>query len=168
MSRFRKSFHYQHPIESVWAALTDRQALAEWLMPNDFEPVMGRRFRLQVDPMPGFSGINECEVIAVEPPHYLAYTWRVIPAKPRDDAPPTLTVHWRLEKEGNGTRLILEQEGLEQLNWWWRMSMRGGWRRRLQSHLPRVLDQMEDGRLRTTGFIRRDYGVKTVPGHFAK
>jgi uncharacterized protein YndB with AHSA1/START domain len=27
---------YQHPIRSVWRALTEREALAAWLMPNDF------------------------------------------------------------------------------------------------------------------------------------
>ena len=35
---------YTHPIEKVWAALTDPAALAQWLMVNDFEPRIGKRF----------------------------------------------------------------------------------------------------------------------------
>ena len=35
-----------HPIERVWRALTDREALAQWLMPNDFEPVVGHSWAI--------------------------------------------------------------------------------------------------------------------------
>jgi Activator of Hsp90 ATPase homolog 1-like protein len=35
---------YRHPIDRVWAALTSSEALAAWLMPNDFQPVPGHRF----------------------------------------------------------------------------------------------------------------------------
>ena len=38
---------YAHPIGKVWAALTDPAALAEWLMVNDFEPQVGKRFTLR-------------------------------------------------------------------------------------------------------------------------
>ena len=34
----RKEVFLPHPPEDVWLALTDPQALAEWLMPNNFEP----------------------------------------------------------------------------------------------------------------------------------
>ncbi len=39
----RKEVFYPHPRDKVWAALTTPEALAEWLMPNDFEPVVGKR-----------------------------------------------------------------------------------------------------------------------------
>lgn len=65
--------------ESVWVALTDPKALAEWLMPNNFEPRVGHTFRFHVDPMPGFSGISECRVLEVEEPSRLVYTWTVLP-----------------------------------------------------------------------------------------
>ena len=32
----RKEIFLPHPPEDVWLALTDPQALAEWLMPNNF------------------------------------------------------------------------------------------------------------------------------------
>ena len=40
---------YPHSIEDVWTAITDARALAEWLMPNDFQPVLGSKFRMMVD-----------------------------------------------------------------------------------------------------------------------
>jgi len=58
---------YAHPIERVWGALTDREALAAWLMPNDFTPRIGHRFTLTVEPGSGWSGTIACEVVALEP-----------------------------------------------------------------------------------------------------
>jgi uncharacterized protein YndB with AHSA1/START domain len=72
----RKEVFLPHPPEEVWLALTDPQALAEWLMPNNFEPVVGRKFRFQVDPMPGpYPGGSECEVLEVDAPRRLVYKW---------------------------------------------------------------------------------------------
>jgi DNA-binding transcriptional ArsR family regulator len=45
----RKEF-YPHPIEKVWAATTDPAALAVWLMTNDFELRVGKRFRFWNEP----------------------------------------------------------------------------------------------------------------------
>jgi len=65
----RKEVFLPHPPEDVWLALTDPQALAEWMMPNNFEPVVGRKFRFHVDPMPGpYPGGSECEVLEVDAP----------------------------------------------------------------------------------------------------
>ena len=71
----RKEVFYPYPREKVWAALTTPQALAEWLMPNDFEPVVGKRFQFRVDGMMNYSGITDCEILEVEPPERLVFTW---------------------------------------------------------------------------------------------
>ena len=47
---------YPHPIERVWRALTDSEAMTDWLMPNDFEPKIGHKFRFHTKPAPGFDG----------------------------------------------------------------------------------------------------------------
>jgi uncharacterized protein YndB with AHSA1/START domain len=141
----KKDVWLPHPPASVWTALTDPQALAEWLMPNNFEPRVGHVFRFHVDPMPGFSGINECKVLEVDPPRRLVYTWVVLPKAPDAAPPPPMTVTWTLEPEGEGTRLQLEQAGLEVLNWWWRFSMATGWKRRLRTSLPRVMRNAATG-----------------------
>ena len=56
-------------------ALTDRAALAAWLMPNDFLPEVGHRFAFRTKPAPGFDGTVHCEVLTVDPPRELAYSW---------------------------------------------------------------------------------------------
>jgi len=163
----RKEVFYPHPRDKVWAALTTPEALAEWLMPNDFEPVVGKRFQFWVDGMLNYSGITDCEVLEVDPPKRLVYTW-VSKMKNRPDHP-ALTLVWTLHEEGSGTRLVLEQSGLEALSWWWRFSMKHGWSRMLKTLLPKVLGNVSDDGSFTPGAItKRDYGTKTVPDHFAK
>lgn len=169
MSRtIEKSVYYTAPPEAVWTALTDPRALAEWLMPNDFQPVVGRVFRFHVDPMPGFSGISECRVLEVDPPRRLVYDWTVVPKIVTTRRPPPMLLTWTLEPEGTGTRLRLHQTGVEALNWWWRLSMNHGWTRMLEKLLPRVLGHVHDGGFTPGAITRRDYGTKSVPDHFAK
>jgi uncharacterized protein YndB with AHSA1/START domain len=36
---------FPHPPEKLWRALTESPLLAQWLMRNDFEPLVGRRFQ---------------------------------------------------------------------------------------------------------------------------
>jgi uncharacterized protein YndB with AHSA1/START domain len=69
----RKEIRLPHSPEDVWLALTDPQALAEWLMPNNFQPIVGRKFRFHVDPMPGpYPGGSECEVLEVDAPRRIS------------------------------------------------------------------------------------------------
>jgi len=37
------------PPEKVWRALTQDPLIEEWLMQNDFEPVVGRRFNFHAN-----------------------------------------------------------------------------------------------------------------------
>lgn len=90
-----------HPPSEVWDALTNRDRLAAWLMPNDFEAEVGRRFSLDT----GSWGITECEVLEVQPQRLLRYTWR--------NGPLDTEVMWRLVPEGRGTRLLLEHRGFD-------------------------------------------------------
>jgi uncharacterized protein YndB with AHSA1/START domain len=87
----------------VWEALTDPRAIADWLMDNDFRPVVGHRFTFTTRPRPGFNGIVDCKVLAVEPERRLVYSW--------DTGPHRTTVTWTLEPHGQGTRVTLLHEG---------------------------------------------------------
>ena len=165
----KKTLHKEvflpHSPEKVWVALTDRAALAEWLMPNDFKPVVGHKFRLQVDGMGSFSGLNECEVLAVEPNRRLQYNWVVVSkdrSKPRH-TPMVLT--WTLTPENRGTRLALEQTGLEHLSFFNRLSMSFGWGTMLKRWIPTVLAHVSEGNFSSGGkrLIKRCYGIKTIP-----
>jgi uncharacterized protein YndB with AHSA1/START domain len=64
-----------HPPEKVWRALTQAALMEEWLMKNDFEPVVGHRFNLRSQPMPHWNGVTDCEVLVVEPYKRLSYSW---------------------------------------------------------------------------------------------
>jgi uncharacterized protein YndB with AHSA1/START domain len=96
---------YPHPIEKVWRALTDSAALASWLMTNDFEPRAGKRFTLRGAPDSGWRGFIECEVIEIEPPVRMVWSWLST-----DEGQPT-RVEFRLEAVEAGTRLNLSHTG---------------------------------------------------------
>src|SRR5580698_2446399 len=64
-----------HPPEKIWRALTQGALIREWLMDNDFQPVINHPFTFRSAPMPGWNGIIDCEVLAVEPNKTLSYTW---------------------------------------------------------------------------------------------
>ena len=59
---------YPHAIEKVWRAITDPDAIGQWLMKNDFQPRVGHRFQFRAPPGKGWDGIVNCEVLTVEPP----------------------------------------------------------------------------------------------------
>src|SRR5262249_23129352 len=67
---------YRHPVRQVWEALTSSEGLAAWLMPNDFEPRLGHRFTFQTSPDQQWSGIVQCQVVALEELKRIAYTWQ--------------------------------------------------------------------------------------------
>ncbi len=41
-----------HPPEKVWRALTETSLIDQWLLSNDFQPVVGHKFTLRGPPMP--------------------------------------------------------------------------------------------------------------------
>lgn len=130
---------YPHPIERVWRAITNSDAIAAWLMPNDFEPRTGHRFTFRQAPGRGWSGVVECEVVALEPPHRLAYTWR------GGNLPVTL-VTFSLTPENGGTRLRLEHSGFAaggRAGLTIRDILASGWNSKvLRERLPALLDSM--------------------------
>jgi uncharacterized protein YndB with AHSA1/START domain len=96
---------FPHPIETVWRALTDSAALASWLMPNDFVPRIGHRFSLRSPAIPGWPGRAECEVLEMDPPWRMVWSWRSADMR----APTTLT--FELSAVPAGTRVTLRHAG---------------------------------------------------------
>lgn len=98
-------FQYTTSIEKLWAALTDSSKLAKWVMENDFKPVVGHRFQFRTQPVGGWNGIIDCEVLIVDAPNRLSYTWV--------SAGQENTVTWTLQDLGDGkVNLHLEQTGI--------------------------------------------------------
>src|SRR5262249_31128933 len=67
------------PPAKVWKALTEPALLAAWLLPNDIRPEIGARFTFQADAEAG-GGTIECEVLDVDAPRLLRYSWRAADA----------------------------------------------------------------------------------------
>jgi uncharacterized protein YndB with AHSA1/START domain len=59
-----------YPPEKIWRALTQSHLIEEWLMKNDFKPVVDHRFNLRAD-----WGAVDCKILAVEPNKTLSYKW---------------------------------------------------------------------------------------------
>jgi len=98
---------YPHPVANLWTALTTQDALAAWLMPNDFEPALGHSFTFQAVSAGGWNGRIDCTVTTLTPLQQVAYTWR------GDPNPWETLVTFTLEPAENGTRLRLEHSGFE-------------------------------------------------------
>ena len=126
---------YPYPPERVWAALTSSEALAAWLMPNDFVPEVGHEFTLRTRPAPGFDGIVRCRVLELDPPARMVWSW----AGGSIDT----TVTFTLEAAGTDrTRLRLHQVGFHGLGGQLtRRILAGGYPRLLGQRLPAWLDQ---------------------------
>lgn len=170
----RKSYFYPYPPEKVWVALTDPHALAEWLMPNDFKPVVGHRFMFQTDPGPCADLHTECEVLVVEPPHRLSYSWACVPRKAAKPRCEPMVVTWTLAPEGEGTRLEFVQEHLQNIPWIWRRMMRFGWGMMHKRLIPKVLARVREdaGDLAfEPGAIpleKRCYKARMIPDHLVR
>lgn len=62
--------------QEVWDGLTDPDALADWLMPNDFVAEVGRSFTLVPDHPTPWNGDVECRVLQLLPPKRMVWSWR--------------------------------------------------------------------------------------------
>jgi uncharacterized protein YndB with AHSA1/START domain len=92
-----------HPPEKVWRALTQSPLIEDWLMKNDFQPVVGHRFSFRATPVPNWDGIIDAEVLVVDPPTRLSYTWVSFGLH--------TVVAWTLTPTATGTHLRMEQSG---------------------------------------------------------
>ena len=125
-----------HPPEKLWRALTQPHLIEEWLMKNDFKPVVGHRFNLRGD----WGGMLDCEVLAIELHRTLSYTWD----HKHDDAAYDLksVVTFTLIPTSTGTRLRVEQSGFRPDQKQAYGGARAGWQQFL-ANLEQVLTQTD-------------------------
>lgn len=96
---------FAHPPDRLWRALTQPHLIADWLMKNDFAPMVGHKFNLSGE----WGGTLECEVLAVEPGETLSYTWDYRHDDPQFDLRSVVT--FTLTPTAAGTHLRMEQAG---------------------------------------------------------
>jgi uncharacterized protein YndB with AHSA1/START domain len=112
VSEYKVIREYPYPIEAVWEVVTAPEWVAQWTTtgqggrPEGFEPVAGTRFRFVGKPTIGWAGVVYCEVLDVDAPHLLRYTWRG-----DQDTDAVTVVSCRLEPVHGGTRFTWEHTG---------------------------------------------------------
>ena len=94
---------FTHAPEKLWRALTESPLIAEWLLKNDFAPTVGHKFQFRSEPVQGWNGIIDCEVLSVDPPKQLSYTWGSMGLG--------TVVLFTLAPAKGGTHLRMEQSG---------------------------------------------------------
>jgi uncharacterized protein YndB with AHSA1/START domain len=121
-----------YPAEKIWRALTVPELLAEWLMQNDFTLQVGHRFTFRAKPVPGWSGVVNCEVVEMEEPRLLSYRWG--DGTESDTGLRTL-VTWTLTAVDGGTLVRMEHSGFRPVDDAGYRGMGAGW--------PGILQRLE-------------------------
>jgi uncharacterized protein YndB with AHSA1/START domain len=151
MSEFSITQEYPHSAEKLWHALTDPELVPLWTstgrggQPEGFAADVGNHFRFVGKPVPGWNGVVECEVLAVEPPVMLRHTWK-------GDEREASIVTWRIDATPAGSRLSYEHTGFRGIDGIIMSKLVLGpiRRRMLRKGLPPILDAIDDsGHLRT-------------------
>jgi uncharacterized protein YndB with AHSA1/START domain len=128
-----QQFFFPHSPEVVWEYLTKSELLQQWLMPNNFKPVLGYDFEFTTKPIPSLDldGIMYCKVLEIVPFKKLTYTWKA--GSGNGDISLDTIVEWTLIVKDNGTELQLKHSGfkeIENLNIY--NGMTSGWMQNIQ------------------------------------
>ena len=119
-----------HTPETIWKVLTRSDLIARWLMQNNFEPGLGRRFTMKAQPMGDWDGTVACEITTWDPPRRLAYTWvGGSSTNPRYGSALDSTVTWDLSTVAGGTHVRMVHDGFRSPgNDMGYDAMSGGWK----------------------------------------
>ena len=122
-----QKWFFQKSPQEVWDYLTKPELLAEWLLENDFKPVVGHKFRFRNTREAECECISYCEVLEIIPHKQLSYTWKNKNGNGETDVDSVVT--WTLIPKNEGTELQLQHNGftaMEELH-----SHAGGWTKHL-------------------------------------
>ena len=156
MSDIRIVRDYPHSPAKVWRAVTDPDLIPLWTAtgaggrPEGFTPVVGTKFQFVAKPKPGWNGVVDCEVLEVDEPSLLRWSWT------DTSSGDVSVVLYRIEPHGDGTRFIYEHTGFTGVGGFFMAQLLGHVRRKMLSvGLPAVLDDLDDeGGLRLGSTLR--------------
>jgi uncharacterized protein YndB with AHSA1/START domain len=94
---------YAHPIDAVWSAISEASEISKWFIDADFKPEVGYSYTFTHEDTQIVG-----EVLAVDPPTELVYTWCV------KGTGIVTTVRWALTSTGAGTEVKLEHTGFDE------------------------------------------------------
>jgi uncharacterized protein YndB with AHSA1/START domain len=141
----KHQYFFTHPVATVWDYLTKSELMAQWLMKNDFEPVLGHEFQFSTGgkPNPNFDGIFYCKVLEIVPFKKLVYSWNCGPGKGQINLESVVT--WELEPRENGTEVFLDHRGFERAeNLDMYHGLMHGWLEKFQK-IEKLLNPISDG-----------------------
>lgn len=128
MATLSLDLQFSSSINNVWSALTKSDLVAQWTWANDFKPVVGYSFKFRGEPNEWWNGTISGEVLEVEEPYKLVYTWEV--------GSEAHVVTWTLRKTTDENTLVhLEQTGI--------------------TDKPEVLEGFKSGQLELTSKLKK-------------
>ena len=136
---------YPHSPEKVWRAVTDPALIPLWTATGaggrteGFATVVGTKFQFIGKPKPGWNGVVDCEVIEVDEPSLLRWTWT------DTSTGDTTEVVYRIEPYAGGTRFTYDHTGFTGLSGFFMAQLLGHVRRKmLNQGLTAVLNDIDD------------------------
>ena len=146
MSEIRIVRDYPHPPEKVWRALTDPALIPLWTSTGaggrleGFVPAAGTNFRFVAKPKPGWNGVVDCEVLEVDAPRLLRYSWA-----DGNGGGYVTQVAYRLEPRADGARFSYEHTGFTGVGGLFMSKLLGRVRTKMLSQgLPALLNDLAD------------------------
>ncbi|MGW4242926.1 SRPBCC family protein [Nocardia sp. NPDC004722] len=141
---------YPYTPVQVWQAVTDPALVPLWTAtgrggrPVGFRSEPGARFQFIGKPTPGWNGIVDCQILEIDAPKLLRYSWT------SGEGGQLTTVTYRLEPRDTGTRFTYDHTGYTGVGGLLLSALLGRVRRRMLSvGLPAVLAELDaDGHLR--------------------
>ena len=98
---------YNAPVEKVWNAITDKEAMKQWYFDlKEFKPEIGFEFQFEGG-SEEHTYLHLCKITELVPGKKITYSWRY------DGYEGNSFVTWELFPEGDQTRLKLTHTGLE-------------------------------------------------------
>ena len=137
-TEIKRQWFFKQAPEEVWEYLTRSELIAKWLMPNDFEPIVGHDFKFQTNPIPslGLDGNFYCKVLEFIPFKKLTYSWKG--GLSSEEIALDTIVEWTLKPKEDGTELNLVHSGFKQENHSILTAMFDGW----HEHILKMTDSL--------------------------
>lgn len=109
MNPIKKEIIVDASIVKVWNFITDSEKLAKWLMPNDFELRLNKKFTFTCEGHDCGVDIIRCEIREIIPYEKLVYTWNT------DQLGVETLVTIKVQKLEEKTKVILIHSGWDKL-----------------------------------------------------
>ena len=121
------TYFFPHEPAVVWDYLTKAELIEQWLMKNDFLPIVGYDFTFTTRPLPNhnFDGMVYCKVLEIIPFKKLSYSWKGGPGEGKITL--DSIVVWTLQPKDNGTELVLKHTGFKETDFNMYAVMDEGW-----------------------------------------